>query len=190
MSPRRSSRISGRLAAVPKPAEPILPETKVGKQAAKKTGTTTTNNKITFTRKASVGITKSFHCACRLACAFKRHRYFEDRRVVLGQPDVGERPKVQCACKVHLNCAMVWARTNKTLPAELPCGCPLTRRGSDFWKLSMSRYSEDTEMKKEVKTEQVKKEQKIKMEEDIFDEGKTQQENKEQKIKMEEDIFD
>jgi hypothetical protein len=169
MALRRSSRLAARPAADPKPSAPTLGKTKVNKPVAKKAGATT-NNKTAAKKAAAADITnpvpfatprtstlpiKNFPCACRADCAFKthRHQHFEDRRVVLGQPEEYEHPAVECTCKVHLKCAIQWAHTHDALPDELPCGCPLSWRGAGFWKLQQKKERKEQEKKKVAEDE-------------------------------------
>jgi hypothetical protein len=73
-----------------------------------------------------------FPCGCTNDCEFKDWK--KDLLIILGRPEYDEvDPAHVCTCKVHYQCAKRWATAHTDLPSILPCGCPLTTRGADFW---------------------------------------------------------
>jgi hypothetical protein len=177
MAPRRSAR----LAADPKPSEPTLGKTKVGKPVGKKTtlkkvtstttkkGTTAkkavpTNTTRTTTRTTTTKLTKlttptptptAVKPAKPFPCACVNKCAFKvllkDRRIVLGRPEYDENTTVLCTCKVHFKCANRWAQSHNELPSVLPCGHPTTKRGADFWAVAVPGRWAETKKEEEQK---------------------------------------
>jgi hypothetical protein len=161
MAPRRSARPT----ANPKPVEPAMGKTKVTKKSTSKTKVTkkSTNKKTTTQQppvKEEKRITttikvKTFPCACSATCNFSLLE--RNLRLVLGRPEFNENPSIQCACKVHFHCANRWAAAHIELPSLLPCGCPITQRGMDFWFAAVAgRRAELMDKQREEEKERVK----------------------------------
>jgi hypothetical protein len=91
--------------------------------------------------------------ACTTICRFKHAN--KDRRVSLGRPEYGEPNTGHiCACKLHRKCATIWAETHEQLPNALPCGCPMSMRGAEFWRVAVPErrariMDEENKMEKE-----------------------------------------
>jgi hypothetical protein len=86
----------------------------------------------THTTKSSAPLaSKTFICGCVDDCRFKVR--MKDMRMALGRPEFNEDSVANCNCMVHYKCAKIWAQAHDELPVFLPCGCPMTPRGTDFW---------------------------------------------------------
>jgi hypothetical protein len=152
MAPRRT--------AHPKKPTPTLGKTSVTKKPIIKQVTTTTTKSH---KKATTNITaKTFPCACSKHCSFNAAKI--DLRMVLGRPEFNEYPAVHCACKIYYKCAKCWAAAHHELPAVLPCGCGITKRGVDFWgaaifaRRAMIRKKEEEKKQKEEEEKKQKEE--------------------------------
>jgi hypothetical protein len=165
MAPRRSARPT----ANPKPVELAKGKTKVTKKSTSKTKATkkSTSKKTTTTTKqppvkeekriTTTIKAKTFPCACSATCNFSHLE--RNLRIVLGRADFNSNPSIQCACKVHFHCANRWATAHIELPSLLPCGCPITQRGVDFWVAAdAGRRAELMDKQREEEKERVKRE--------------------------------
>jgi hypothetical protein len=137
-----------------------LGKTSVTKKPIIKQVTTTTKSH----KKATTNImAKTFRCACSKDCSFNAVKI--DLRMVLGRPEFNENPAVHCACKIYYKCAKRWAAAHHELPAVLPCGCGITKRGVDFWgaaifaRRAMIRKKEEEEKKQKEEEKKKQKEE-------------------------------
>jgi hypothetical protein len=147
MAPRRPTRSTTN----PKPCNPAVGKKKITKSTTKKKPVT---KKATATKKTlpTTATKKTFPCHCATDCHFKSAK--TDLRFVLGRPEYLEITTHVCACKVHYKCANRWASAHNALPSVLPCGCPLTTRGAEFWaKAVPGRWAS---MKEDEKMHQTK----------------------------------
>lgn len=72
----------------------------------------------------------TFRCECAGACV--RNRGLRDVRVQLGKQTGADAPRSHvCHHRVHWRCCARWAAG--AAPQRLPCGCPLSERGREFW---------------------------------------------------------
>jgi hypothetical protein len=136
MAPRRPTR------HVTAKSEP-LGKTKVAKSTNKKA---TSKKTAAKEQNRPATITKTFACGCADACHFKYPETY--LRIILGRPEYNENPDHVCACRVHYKCAKYWAMSHNELPATLPCGCPMTKRGEDFWVAAVVGRKEELKEKK------------------------------------------
>jgi hypothetical protein len=171
MAPRRSARPT-----VPIANPKAVGKTKVTKPTTKKSiqKPTVTKKKRTTTTTTAAAAAKTFPCGCaNPACNFSLHHH--NLRLVLGRPEFNEDTSVQCACKVHYHCANRWATAHTELPAVLPCGCGITKRGADFWLAAIaSRRVEMKEKKQEEEKKKIKmdmQKKKLEMWGEDFDSG-------------------
>jgi hypothetical protein len=207
MAPRRSTRI-----ADTKKPEPALGKSKVKKPATKKT--TKKKTAPTATNKAAATIKKSpaaksrpaplklptptkrdtlppafpkppktFPCACVHKCIYKSLQ--KNLRIALGSPEFNEDSAVVCACLVHWKCAKLWATTHSEVPTALPCGCPVTERGVEFWCWHQEPVSGRQGGNMEVEDKEEEKMEEEKMEEEKKKKEKKELEKKELEKKAE-----
>jgi hypothetical protein len=196
MAPRRSTRI-----ADTKKPEPALGKSKVKKPATKrttkkKTAPTATNKAAATTKKSPAAKShpptlklptptkkdtlppafpkppKTFPCACVHKCIYKSLQ--KNLRIALGSPEFNEDSAVVCACLVHWKCAKLWATTHSEVPTALPCGCPVTERGVEFW----CWHQEPVSGRQRGNMEEENKREKNKLEEDKMGEEKKEEEKK------------
>jgi hypothetical protein len=171
MSPRKSARL-----ARPEPALDKDKANKVNKPKKATRATTTMNiaknaatsktvkakarktTLTTHTAKSSAPLAaKTFICGCVEDCRFKV--VMKDLRIVLGRPEFNQDPVAKCTCRVHYRCAKLWAQAHDEVPYVLPCGCPMTPRGTDFWVRAVPgrvAQKEDAEKEKQKKAEEEK----------------------------------